>query len=71
MNRNDHLASAKRRALECVDRGALMTAVSSMIADLHRHEELEAQIGLGAGYRLKPGWVQSPQMVREWIEGFK
>lgn len=38
MTRADHLAWAKQRALEYVERGDLPNAISSMISDLLAHE---------------------------------
>jgi hypothetical protein len=39
MTRQEHLAWAKKRALECCDRGELQHALDSLISDLVKHPE--------------------------------
>lgn len=39
LNRAEHLACAKIRALQYVERGDLMHAYASMVSDLHKHPE--------------------------------
>lgn len=71
MERADHLAWCKRRALEYVDAGDLDQAVASMASDLSKHADFRAiagsplmLIGLGEAIRGDvPG-------VRRWVEGF-
>ena len=72
MTRTEHIAWCKQRALEYVDRHDLPNAVASMLSDLRKHPETENHIGgtLGAGMLLVPGWIQNPDQVRRWIEGF-
>lgn len=72
MDRREHLAWAKARALECLDRGDADEAVKSMVADLAKHDSWAADptfallamdgMALAIG-RNVPG-------VRHWIEGF-
>jgi hypothetical protein len=70
MTRAEHLAWAKERALEYVDRGELVLAQASLISDLGKHPEtgaipLEAERdGLAA---VLSG---DPAQVRQWIAGF-
>jgi hypothetical protein len=70
MTRAEHLAWAKTRALEDVERGDLANAVASMISDLREHPELENHIGimLGMFELLMPG--ADAARIRHWIEGF-
>ena len=72
MNREEHIAWCKQRALEELDRGDLTNAIASMLSDLRKHPETENHIGgtLGAGLLLVPGWAKNSQEVRKWIEGF-
>ena len=70
MNRAEHLAWAKKRALEYVDMGDLLNAVVSLSSDLLKHEdfrtagvELALQFGL---FKVSHG----AGAVRHWIEGF-
>lgn len=70
MTRAEHLAWAKRRALEYVERGELMHAVSSMMSDLAKHPELGSP---GADMACLAGILQigrGREAVRRWIEGF-
>ena len=71
MTRAEHLAWAKRRALEYVDAGELANGVASMISDLKKHPELEDHAGimLGTMY-LAGGMMRTLEEVRKWIEGF-
>lgn len=65
MTRAEHLAWAKERALEELDRGSYVNAVASMISDLRKHEELENHLGI----MLFIG-VHNADQARRWIEGF-
>lgn len=71
-SREEHLAECKRRALEYLDRGEIQEAFTSMLSDLTKHPETKDHIGgkIGVGYMLLPGWIQNPDAVRRWIEGF-
>lgn len=70
MNRADHLAWCKQRALEYVDQGDLASAVASMTSDLGKHEETVASnpflMMLAMNYVLSG----DANGVRRWIEGF-
>lgn len=70
MDRNEHLAWAKQRALKEVDAGRLADAVASMISDLMKEHPESA-----AGYHIlaEIGLLETlsgPGAVRRWIEGF-
>lgn len=71
MTRAEHLAWAKQRALEYVERGDLKNAVVSMASDLTKHPETKDHPGLQLGMMmLMAGHLSSPQAMREFIEGF-
>lgn len=70
VNRDEHLAWAKQRALEYLDAGELTNAFASMGSDLSKHPEL-AEIGrvmcqVGVIYVLN----RNARELRHWIEGF-
>lgn len=72
MTRDEHLAWAKKRALEYLDRGDVRNGFTSMLSDLSKHEELKDHVGgrMGVGLMLIPGWIDNPTEVRRWIVGF-
>lgn len=70
MNREEHLAWAKQRAIEYVDAGDLRNAVVSMGSDLRKYPDFA-----NVSYTLTfMGLMEIPhgkEAVRHWIEGFK
>lgn len=71
MNRAEHLAWCKQRALEYVDAGDLNNAFTSMASDMRKHPETattDVQV-LGMGL-LVNGHLDSPEQMRNWINGF-
>lgn len=70
MTRAEHLAWCKKRALEYLDTGDLLDAVTSMGSDLAKHPELgcNPHLALLAAMRAQDG---DERGVREWIEGFR
>lgn len=72
MERDEHLAWSKKRALEYLDRGEVSEGFTSMLSDLRKHPELENHKGaeIGVMFMLLPGWIDNPVEVRRWIEGF-
>jgi hypothetical protein len=70
MDRDEHLAWCKQRALEYVDAGNLADAVASMGSDLQKHPELGAN-----QYLMMLGLLHvdagDSLAVRRWIEGFR
>jgi hypothetical protein len=69
VTREEHLAWSKKRALEYVERGDLIQAVTSMSSDMNKHPELGINDFLFTSaimFEVKRG----PQAVRRWIEGF-
>jgi hypothetical protein len=79
MEPGEHLDWAKDRALELLDCGLVVQAVSSMLFDLGKHEALH-QAGYGdmgitgtdvlIEHAGKSGALQAAE-VRRWIENFK
>lgn len=69
--RADHLDWCKARALEYLDAHDTQNAVMSMMSDLGKHDETAGHIGgeLGA-MMLLSGFLDRPDEVRHWIEGF-
>ena len=72
MTREEHLAWAKKRALEYVDAGDLEQAINSMGSDLMKHPDwassklVEAMVYIAhIGGRHK-----GPDAIRRWINGF-
>jgi hypothetical protein len=71
MNRADHLAWCKARAIELLDAGDPLQAVSSMLSDLRKHDGTSENPGIPLGARLLfSGKLESTDAVRRWIEGF-
>lgn len=68
--RDEHLAWAKQRALEYLDAGDLVNAVTSMGSDLNKHPEAGCN-----PYLLMTGGMYATNgdraAVRRWIEGFR
>lgn len=72
MTRDEHLAWAKKRALEYVDAGDVRQGFTSMLSDLSKHPELKDHKGceIGVGFMMLPGWIDNEREVRRWIVGF-
>jgi hypothetical protein len=73
MTRDEHLAWAKARALEYVDRGNLAQAVSSLTSDMQKHDETTPRKATfhataAALYAAADG---NADLVRRWVEGWK
>jgi hypothetical protein len=72
MTRDEHLTWCKQRALEYVDRGDLLGAVTSMGSDLVKHEDWHDKpvtndlIYIGLVFEVPKGAAA----VRRWIEGW-
>ena len=70
MTRDEHLAWAKKRALEYLDKGDVVNAITSMGSDLEQHPELRpnhALLMVGMLYARDYDW----EGARRWIEGFR
>jgi hypothetical protein len=71
MTRAEHLAWAKQRALEYVDKGEASNAIASMLSDLGKHPETERSVMMGTMLAItleRPN--NHPDAVRRWIDGF-
>jgi hypothetical protein len=69
MDRAQHLAWAKARALEYVERGELANAIASLVSDLGKHEALR-DADMREGVAISAAANGNGAAVRRWIEGF-
>ena len=69
-SRAEHVAFCKQRALEYDDAGDLVNALNSLTSDLSKHKETQhhAAIVLGTMLAMR-GDLDTPEQMREWIEG--
>lgn len=72
MNRSEHLAWCKRRAMEYVNAGDLNQAFASMCSDLMKHSETAShqstnELGMSM---LASGMLNTRQKMTEWIQGY-
>jgi hypothetical protein len=71
MNRQEHLAWCKQRALEYVEAGDLAQALTSMMSDLNKHPETKGHVGIELGVNLSLiGGLSTSRDMRRFIEGF-
>jgi Rps23 Pro-64 3,4-dihydroxylase Tpa1-like proline 4-hydroxylase len=70
MTRDEHLAWAKQRALEYLDRGDVTNAIASMVSDVQKCDELKCHLTLMAVGMLTAMHNDS-MAARRWIEGFR
>jgi hypothetical protein len=72
MTRDEHLECAKQRALKYWEVGDYIQAVTSMMSDLSKHEELRNHAGLQIGtmWFLAPAMHQDRDFVHRFIVGF-
>jgi hypothetical protein len=78
MTPEEHLAWAKARAQELLDRGDVVQAVSSMISDLAKHEafrELRPSAAIAGTEELlehaKRGGALPVAEVQAWLDGIR
>ena len=57
MNREDHMAWCKERALEYVDQNDNQQAFASMMSDLGKHEETAGHAAIGLGMALSAKYI--------------
>jgi hypothetical protein len=70
MNRAEHLAWAKERALEYADKGDMPNALASLTSDLRKHPETANHGAIELGMMLAlGGHLDSPSELRKFIEG--
>jgi hypothetical protein len=68
--RAEHLAWCKMRALQYVDRGDVNNAFASFCSDLNKHSGTRGHIAQELGMmQMMSGFLNTPQKMREWIEG--
>ena len=71
MTREEHLAWARERALDYVDRGDLKSAIASLISDLLKHEETRSIDLDVVRESVTVAQSEDPERARRWIETFK
>lgn len=71
MTREEHLAWAKKRALQILDGGDIQGAIDSLYSDLLKHDELRDHSALPLGtMMLASGHLKTEKAMRHFIEGF-
>jgi hypothetical protein len=72
MTRADHLDWTKQRALAELDGGSdTSTVLASVSSDLMKHPELASHGAIELGMLLAmSGHLDTPDKMREWINGF-
>jgi len=70
MNREEHLAWCKQRAMEYVSRGQLQDAVTSMMSDLNKHPETEVKSAVLSMLGIQAAISQDVREVTRYIQGF-
>jgi len=71
VNRAEHVAWCKERALEYVAMGDLQNAFASMASDMQKHPETANLTVQTLGFSLMAsGHLDTPEKMRTWIEGF-
>jgi hypothetical protein len=71
MDRAEHLAWSKERALEYADQGDMAQATASMLSDLRKHPELADHAGIELMMlSAMGGFLDNPRDLRNMIEGF-
>jgi len=71
MNRSEHIAWSKKRAIEFVDKDDLPQAYLSIVSDLQKHPETMAHVGIDMGMMLViSGNLKEPHEMRNFIDGF-
>lgn len=68
---DEHLKWCKQRALEILDKGDLIGALTSMTSDMRKHPGTARNAGVELGMMLQiNGHLGTDAKMREWIEGF-
>lgn len=73
MTRDEHLEWAKKDALKYWERGDLLEAVTVMLSDLDKHEELRNHPGrqIGVMWMFAPAMHRDRDFVHRFIVGFR
>jgi hypothetical protein len=72
MNRDEHMAWAKQRALAYVDSGDTQGAFASFLSDLGKHDETQEArrvFGQFGTPLLMAGHIKTPAQMRDFIIG--
>jgi hypothetical protein len=71
MTRSEHLEWAKKRAVEYLANGDLLSAFLSMVSDLGKHDELCNHPAITLGTQMQiGGHLKTPEKMRDFINGF-
>ncbi len=71
MDRHEHLAWCKKRALELVDLGDTNQALTSMMSDLEEHPDTASHAGITlTAVMMMAGQLGTPEKARKHIQGF-
>lgn len=71
MNRHEHMAWCKQRALQILDEGDLTGAYASMVSDLTKHTETKNHLAIELGMQLMMNnHLATESDMRHFIEGF-
>lgn len=70
MTRQEHLDRCKERALEYLDRGDVMNAVTSMMSDMQKHPETKFNSPALNMLGMKAAASHDTGEARRYIEGF-
>jgi hypothetical protein len=70
MDRAEHLAWAKTRALTYVDRGDLTNAMASFVSDMRKHPDTADVIDVMGMIGMTAAISGNPNEMRRFIEGF-
>jgi hypothetical protein len=71
MDRAEHLAWCKKRALEYCDMNDWEQAWASMASDLGKHPETQNHVAIELGMgMIMAGYISNTQEMRKFIEGF-
>ena len=73
VTRAEHLAWCKRRALQYVEMGDVKQAFASFSSDIRKHPEtrdLEQVVGMLGLPMLMNGFLNSPEAMRDHINGY-
>jgi hypothetical protein len=71
MDRSEHMAWCKKRALAFVEIDDIQQAYMSMVSDLQKHAGTVNHVGIEMGMMLMvSGNLKTPLEMRNFIEGF-
>ena len=71
ITRQEHIAWSKKRALVYVDKGDLVSAITSMMSDLDQHPETKAAGQSMGALGIWEAVRGNADSVRRFIEGFR